>query len=224
MQVCLSNSRRMEVMNIFISSTYEDLKEERKEAIKYIDRIGHSVAMEKFFASSHQSKDVCLKKLQECDAIILILGFKYGSLDNAEGISFTEIEYNTAKTLGLPVFVFLKQGPDRIWRSNEANSERESKLLSLKSRLDSERFRVPFTNPQDLSTEIAGAIHNYEREHGLIGIRLPAFANYEEFFRPFTDRAKLFNHLYSLVGREDILKSLDMFQRPIFLPFSVCIS
>jgi len=198
-------------MNIFISSTYEDLKEERKEAIRYIDRIGHAVAMEKFFASNHQSKDVCLGKLQECDAVILILGFKYGSVDKVEGISFTEIEYNTVKTLGLPVFMFLKQSPDGNWRPDEFDSERESKLLSLKSRLDSERFRVPFTNPQELSTEIAGAIHNYEREHGLIGIKLPAFANYDEFFRPFSDRAKLFNHLYSLVGREDILKALDVF-------------
>jgi len=198
-------------MKIFISSTYEDLKEAREEAIRYIDRIGHSVAMEKFFASSHQSKDVCLRKLQECDAIILILGFKYGSVDKGEGISFTEIEYNTAKTLGLPVFVFLKQGPDGTWRPDEFDSERESKLLSLKSRLDSERFRVPFTNPQELSTEIAGAIHNYEREHGVIGIKLPAFTNYEEFFKPFVDKAKLFNHLYSLVGREDNLKALDRF-------------
>ena len=198
-------------MKIFISSTYEDLKEAREEAIKYIDRIGHSVAMEKFFASSHQSKDVCLGKLQECDAVILILGFKYGSVDKTEGISFTEIEYNTAKTLGLPVFVFLRQGPDGTWRPNEFDSERKSKLLSLKSRLDSERFRVPFTNTQELSTEIVGAIHNYEREHGLIGVKLPAFTNYEEFFRPFSDKAKLFNHLYSLVGREDILKAFDMF-------------
>ena len=198
-------------MNIFISSTYEDLKGERKEAIKYIDRIGHTVAMEKFFASSHQSKDVCLRKLQECDAIILILGFKYGSIDSEEGISFTEIEYNTAKTLGLPIFVFLKHGSDGTWGTDEFDSERESKLLSLKSRLDSERFRVPFTNPQDLCTEIAGAIHNYEREHGVIGIRLPAFTNYEEFFKPFADRAKLFNHLYSLVGRKDDLKTLDRF-------------
>ncbi|MFH1304130.1 MAG: hypothetical protein ABIK07_23995, partial [Planctomycetota bacterium] len=115
------------------------------------------------------------------------------------------------KTLGLPVFVFFKQNPAGTWCPDESDSERESKLLFFKSRLDSERFRVPFTNPQELRTEIAGAIHNYERQHGIIGIKLPAFANYDEFFRPFSDRAKLFNHLYSLVGREDVLKALDMF-------------
>lgn len=198
-------------MNLFISSTYEDLKEEREEAIKYIDRIGRSVAMEKFFASNHQSKDVCLKNLQECDAVILILGFKYGSVDKEEGISFTEIEYNTAKSLGLPIFVFLKQKLSGVWSPDEIDSERKSKLLDLKSRLDSEKFRVPFTNPQELSTEIAGAIHIFERQHGIIGIKLPVFANYDEFFRPFSDEAKLFNHLYSLVGRKDVLEALDMF-------------
>ena len=198
-------------MKIFISSTYEDLKDERKEAIEYIDRNDHAVAMEKFFASNHQSKDVCLKKLQDCDALVLILGFKYGSIDKTEGISFTEIEYNTAKALGLPVFVFLKHRHDGIWRPEETESERESKLTTFKSRLDSERFRVLFVTPQDLSREIAGAVHNYERAYGLLGVRLPAFASYEEFFRPFTNNERLFNHLYSLVGREDYLKALDKF-------------
>ena len=95
-------------MKIFISSTSKDLKDERREAITTVDRIGQAIAMEKFFASNHQPKDVCLKYLQDCDAVVLILGFKYGSVDKTKEISLTEIEYNTAKTLGLPVFLFLK--------------------------------------------------------------------------------------------------------------------
>ena len=66
-------------MKVFISSTYEDLKNERKEAIAVIDRIGQAIAMEKFFASNHQSKDVCLRKLQECDARANILVFLFVS-------------------------------------------------------------------------------------------------------------------------------------------------
>ncbi|NQE06102.1 hypothetical protein C5S32_09555 [ANME-1 cluster archaeon GoMg1] len=198
-------------MKIFISSTYEDLKNERKEAIPSVERIGQAIAMEKFFVSNHQSKDVCLKRLQECDALVLILGFRYGSIDKAEGISFTEIEYNTAKTLGLPVFVFQKCQSDGNWRPEETDSEKSKKLLAFKSRLDDERYKRNFSTPQKLTTEIFGAIYQYEKENGEIGVRLPAFSSYEDFFKPFLDNTKLFNHVYPLVGRKDFLEQLDTF-------------
>jgi hypothetical protein len=61
-------------MKIFISSTYRDLKNEREKAIAVVDRIGQAIAMEKFFASNHPPKDVCLNYLQDCHAVVLILG------------------------------------------------------------------------------------------------------------------------------------------------------
>jgi hypothetical protein len=198
-------------MKIFISSTYEDLKNERREAIAIVERVGQAIAMEKFFASDHQSKDVCLKHLQECDAMVLIFGFRYGSIEKSEGISFTEIEYNTAKALGLPIFVFLKHQLDSSWHSDETDGERSKKLLDFKSRLDAEKHRVTFASPDQLAKEILGAIHQYEIEKGPIGIRLPAFASYEDFFRPFLDNTKLFNHSHPLVGRSDFLKALGTF-------------
>jgi hypothetical protein len=96
---------------IFISSTYLDLIEERKEAIVVIDGIDEAkaIAMERFTADPSPSKDVCLKHLDKCDAVILILGSKCGYIDPEEKISITEIEYNRAKELSLPVFVFFKE-------------------------------------------------------------------------------------------------------------------
>ncbi len=93
---------------IFISSTYIDLKDERKAAMEVVDRSHHAVAMEKFFAEDHQSKDVCLGKLYECDALVLILGERYGTVDPDEKVSITEFEYTTAKALGIPVFALLR--------------------------------------------------------------------------------------------------------------------
>jgi len=198
-------------MKIFISSTYEDLINERKEAINTIDRIGQAIAMEKYFASNHKSKDVCLKKLQESDAMVLIIGFRYGSIDKSEGISITEIEYNTAKTLGLPVLVFMKQQLDGGWRSEETDEERFNKFLVFKARIDTEKYWTKFETPQQLSIEILGAIRQYEIDNGMIGVRLPAFISYEDLFRPFLDNTRLFNHVYPLVGRKDILEQLDSF-------------
>ena len=199
-------------MEIFISSAYRDLKNEREKAIAVVDRIGQAIAMEKFFASNHPPKDVCLTYLQDCDAVVLILGFWYGSIDEAEEISFTEIEYNRAKTLGLPVFVFMKCQPNGSWQSAEEESSEEFKRLrAFKSRLDGERYRRTFSAPQELATEIALTIHHYEKENGELGVRLPAFTSCEDFFKPLLDSAKLFNHVYPLVGRKDFIEQLDAF-------------
>lgn len=198
-------------MKVFISSTVEDLRPEREKAIVIVDRIGQAVAMEKFFASNHQSKRVCLKWLQECDALVLILGFRYGSIEKVEQISFTEIEYSAAKNLRLPIFAFLKLNRRGTWKSEETNEERSKKLLAFKSRADEEQYRAWFTSPQSLQTEILGAVRQYEKEHGEIGIRVPTLSHYKDFFKPFSDKTKLFNHLHPLVGRKNSLKRLNAF-------------
>ncbi len=197
-------------MKVFISSTVEDLRSEREEAIAIVDRMGQAVAMEKFFASSFQPKSVCLKKLQKCDALVLIIGFKYGSIDSDEQISLTEIEYNAAKAFGLEIFTFLKHDQGK-WQPQEASKERLEKLLAFKSRIDKEKYRAPFVSPDRLAVEILGAFYDYETEHGAIGVRAVSFARHEDFFKPFSDKKKLFNHLYPLVGRKRFLEKLNGF-------------
>ncbi len=197
-------------MKVFISSTVEDLRPEREKAIAIVDRIGQAVAMERFFASNSQPKSVCLERLQECDALVLILGFTYGSIDSDEQISLTEIEYNAAKIFGLPIFAFLKYHQGN-WQSQEDNKERSEKLLAFKSRVDIDRYRGSFISPDELATEISLAIQQYVIEHGAIGVRVFSFASPEDFFKPFTDKTKLFNHLHPLVGRKLFLKKLNGF-------------
>ncbi|WP_265588474.1 DUF4062 domain-containing protein [Staphylococcus aureus] len=37
--------------------------------------------------------------------MILLLGSSYGTIDSEENISYTEMEYNFAKSLGKPIYV-----------------------------------------------------------------------------------------------------------------------
>jgi hypothetical protein len=198
---------------LFISSTYTDLISERKAAIEIVDREHHAVAMEKFFAEDHQAKEVCLQKLQNCDGAILIIGDRYGSIDPTDGVSITEIEYTTAKSLGIPVFVLIKTGEDGSWQSAESERDRIEKHEKFKKRIDEEKHRRTFQNATQLQTEILGAIANYEREHGELGIRLRAFVKPDQFFKPFTDPSRLFNHRWTLVGRSESLDKLHRFVR-----------
>ena len=79
---------------VFISSTYSDLIEERAAATQcLLDNGCIPVGMEQFPASALSQMEYIRKMLDDCDYYILILGGRYGSLD-ADGIGFTEKEYD----------------------------------------------------------------------------------------------------------------------------------
>ena len=90
-------------MRIFLSSTYEDLKDVRQAAIHYLDGIvgritdttGRVVAMEYFNATERYCKDECLHELSTCDLVIGIYGDRYGTSYD-DGRSMTEIEFDYA--------------------------------------------------------------------------------------------------------------------------------
>lgn len=92
---------------IFISSTYEDLKNERKLIIENIFKMGHlPVGMEFFSASDDEQLEYIKKIINNCDYYILILGGKYGSVSESTGLSYTEMEYNYAIYKKIPVLIF----------------------------------------------------------------------------------------------------------------------
>jgi len=201
------------VKNIFVSSTSKDLKEERNQAIITIDTLdsAKAIAMERFSSDPNPPKDVCLSYLQKCDAVVLILGYKYGSKDNEENISFTEIEYNEAKRRKLPVFVFIKNNPKGKWENKEEEIELKKKLDNFKARLEPERKRETFKTGDELGRKIATAIHNYESKNGEIGIKYKPFQEGDEYFKPFLNKNKLFNLCHPFFGRTGIFNEICEF-------------
>lgn len=92
---------------IFVSSTFHDLADERQDAIRNILDLNHIPAgMELFPAADFDQIDYIKKVIDECDYYILIIGGRYGSLD-AGGISYTEREYDYAVVSGKTVLAFV---------------------------------------------------------------------------------------------------------------------
>jgi hypothetical protein len=92
---------------IFISSTIVDLPNERKAALKAVEKVGGFPVMSEFTieAQSTDSLTICLSKVKESDIYVLILGGRYGwQPENKESI--TELEYKTAIDSKLPILVF----------------------------------------------------------------------------------------------------------------------
>ncbi|PES83450.1 hypothetical protein CN504_13655 [Bacillus anthracis] len=95
-------------LQIFVSSTYLDLKDERQKAVEGILRAGHIPAgMELFTAASKSQWQVIEEWIKESDILMLILGGKYGSIEPEIGKSYTHLEYEFALEQGIPVFAIV---------------------------------------------------------------------------------------------------------------------
>ena len=74
--------------SIFISSTYEDLKKERQALVGVaLENNFIPVGMEQFHAAPTSQWNVITKMIDECDFYLLVIGARYGSIDEETGIS-----------------------------------------------------------------------------------------------------------------------------------------
>ncbi len=95
----------MKKYQVFISSTYVDLKKERQAAVSAILKSGHIPAgMELFTAGDKNQWDTIQKWIDESDIYMLILGGRYGSIEPKSGKCYTELEFDYAVTSGKPLF------------------------------------------------------------------------------------------------------------------------
>ncbi|ADW72217.1 hypothetical protein Rahaq_0590 [Rahnella aceris] len=92
-------------LQVFVSSTFIDLKDERQAAVSAILKLGHIPAgMELFTANDKSQWETIEKWIDESDVYMLILGGRYGSIDHVTGISYTEKEFNYAIKKKKPLF------------------------------------------------------------------------------------------------------------------------
>jgi hypothetical protein len=89
---------------VFISSTYEDLIIEREIVSLAVLRSRNIPSgMELSSGANERTLDVIYRWIDDCDIFLLLLGGTYGSVDQATGLSYTELEYRYAKSHSKPV-------------------------------------------------------------------------------------------------------------------------
>lgn len=103
-------------LQVFVSSTYTDLIEERQAAVEAILTAGHFPAgMELFAAGDESQMDAIKQWIDESDIYLLVLGGRYGSIDPKSGKSYTHMEYAYALQQEKPLFacVLTEQAIDK---------------------------------------------------------------------------------------------------------------
>ena len=92
-------------LQVFISSTYSDLREERQAAVEAVLNAGHIPAGMELFAAGNESQMKVIKRwIDESDIYMLILGGRYGSIEARTQKSYIHLEYEYAIAKGKPLF------------------------------------------------------------------------------------------------------------------------
>jgi hypothetical protein len=149
----------MKKYQVFVSSTFEDLRDERQAAVEAVLKSGHIPAgMELFTAGSQSQMDVIRSWIQGSDIFMLILGARYGSIEPQSGLSYVEQEFNYARELGKPFFSVVldetaveprvrERGPSVLERSHQAEYERFRRVVTSQS-------CAFFSSPKDVKLSV----------------------------------------------------------------------
>jgi len=115
---------------VFVSSTFDDLRDERDQVIKAVLEMGHiPVGMEMFSAADEEQWQIIARHIDESDYYAVVVAHRYGSMTD-EGISFTRKEYEYARARGIPCLGFI------IDDSASWPADRVDTKTSLKAALD----------------------------------------------------------------------------------------
>ncbi|MDH4442386.1 MAG: DUF4062 domain-containing protein [Rhizobium sp.] len=148
---------------VFVSSTFIDLQDERRAAIEAILNMGHiPVGMEAFQASDDTQWDYIKRRIDESDYYIVIVGERYGS--EQDGKSYTQMEYEYAVAQGVPVAGFLLDPVARkSWPSDKVEFEKREKVESFRA-LCQQKLVKFWKNADGLAGRVAMALGELMRQ------------------------------------------------------------
>ncbi|SIQ61575.1 protein of unknown function [Aeromonas sp. RU39B] len=155
---------------VFVSSTYVDLKEERQKVLQTLMEMDCIPAgMELFPAADEEQWDFIKRVIDDCDYYLLIIGGRYGSVAE-DGLSYTEKEFDYAVSKGIKVIAMLHDEPNALPRAKtELDKEGYEKLQKFRGKVSTGRLVRYWTNTSQLSGEVALSLNKTIKMFPAIG-------------------------------------------------------
>src|ERR1700730_2661975 len=115
---------------VFVSSTFEDLREERSTVITLLLQMDcFPAGMELFPAADDDSWTVIKNVIDDSDYYIVIVGGRYGSV-GPEGKTYTQLEFEYAERSGKPIIALVHSDPKTLPVGKSETSKRGLKQLA----------------------------------------------------------------------------------------------
>jgi len=155
---------------VFISSTYTDLKEERRAVIQSVIELNCIPAgMELFPASDEEQLAFIKRVIDDCDYYLLVIAGRYGSMDK-DGVSYTEREFDYAVSRGLPVIAFPHGNPDDIkFGKSEKDPAVREKLERFRKKACTNRVVRMWKDAHELPGYVAQSLSSAIHTHPAVG-------------------------------------------------------
>jgi hypothetical protein len=164
----LSEQKRYQV---FISSTYFDLKEERQAVVTTLLELeALPSGMELFPASDDDAWSLIESIIDDCDYYLLVIGGRYGSIDPVEEISYTEKEFDYAVKVGKPVMAFLHGDEGSIpARKGEESEAGRAKLAAFRGKVRNAKHVRFWTSELELARQVSTTYLRFVRNYPAVG-------------------------------------------------------
>lgn len=183
----------MEVKHqVFVSSTYRDLIEERKAVIHALLELDCIPAgMELFPAADEDAWTLIKEVIDDSDYYVLILAGKYGST-NPESVSYTEMEFDYAVSVNKPIISFLHENLDALSGVNiEKTEPMQMKLNAFREKAKGKHCKF-WSTPEDLGGKVSRSLVQLKKRHPSLGWVPGKFAATEVMLREMQElRAKV---------------------------------
>lgn len=177
---------------VFVSSTFADLREERSKVITTLMEMDCIPSgMELFPAADEEQWEFIKKVIDDCDYYLLIIGGRYGST-TSEGISYTEKEYNYAVSQGMQVIALLHKNPDKIpIGKSEKDPTLRDRLNNFRDQVSSNRIVKFWENAEELPGLVALSLSKTIKTHPATGwIRADSVNNNPELLSEINELRK----------------------------------
>lgn len=140
---------------VFVSSTFEDLQEERKEVMQALLELDCIPAGMELFPASNDDQWTLIKRvIDDCDYYLLIIGGRYGSI-NENGISYTQMEFEYALEKGKPIISFLPKNPSNIPSGKCDNDPAKQEKLEAFKELAKKKLIKYWEGPENLGSVVS---------------------------------------------------------------------
>jgi hypothetical protein len=160
----------MSAPSVYISSTFEDLREYRAAVFEALEKAGYQVGrMEGYAASDNRPLDACLKDVKSRDIYVGIFAWRYGYIPpeepgNTAGLSITECEYRHAIANKKPALCFLHdekaiaQWLDKLKDDVTGEGGGGARIRNLRQEVGTEKIVDFFRSPYELAARVLAAI------------------------------------------------------------------
>jgi hypothetical protein len=147
------------VSKIYLSSTYEDLKDYREAVYRALRQLRHDViSMEDYVACGERPLDKCLADVAGCEAYVGVFAWRRGFVPEGQAASITELELAEAERCGLPCLIFLL-ADDADWLPELRDAD-AGPIVALRERLRRRYTVQSFRNPDELArTVVTSVVH-----------------------------------------------------------------